>query len=49
MSKWLWIALTFLLGTILTGCARDRLTLAVHSVYYIEQQPVELKVEYEVE
>lgn len=48
MIKLLWIALAFVLGSLLAGCAKDRLTVAVHSVYYMEQQPVELKVEYEV-
>ena len=43
-----WILLALLFGILLAGCAKDRLTLAVHSVYYIEQQPVELKVEYDV-
>jgi hypothetical protein len=45
------ILLAFILGTILAGCAcppKGQLTLAVHSIYYIEQQLVELKVEYDV-
>jgi hypothetical protein len=48
MTKLLWIALAFVLGSLLVGCAKDRLTVSVYSVQYIENEPVELKVEYEV-
>jgi type IV pilus biogenesis protein CpaD/CtpE len=48
MSRILWILLALLLGTILAGCAKDRLTVSAYTVQYIENEPVELKIEYEV-
>lgn len=42
--KLLWIALAFLFGLILAGCARDRLTIVARSI----QSDVEFEVQYEV-
>ncbi len=48
MNRMFWILLALLLGIILAGCAKDRLTIAAYTVQYIDNEPVELKVEYEL-
>jgi len=46
--KWILLLLSLLMGIILAGCAKDRLTVSAYSVQYIDNQPVEFSVEYEV-
>lgn len=49
MRNMMWILLALLFGILLAGCAKDRLTIAAYTVQYIDNEPVELKIEYEVE
>lgn len=44
MKNIVWILLALLLGTILAGCARDRLTIVARSV----QSDMEFEVQYNV-
>lgn len=48
MSKMLWILLSLLLGIILAGCARDRLTIVVRSVEYVDGKEIEFGANYEM-
>lgn len=43
-----WILLAFILGTILAGCARDRLTIVVRSVEYVDGKEIEFGANYEM-
>jgi hypothetical protein len=45
MNRMFWILFWFLIGIILTGCARDRLTVVVKHV----QSDVEVSAKYESE
>ncbi len=44
MRNMMWILLALLLGTILAGCAKDRLTIVARSV----QSDIEFEVQYDV-
>lgn len=51
MRKVAWFVLWFAVGFVAAsfcGCAHNRLTLGVNSVYYIDGQPVDFQARYEV-